>query len=102
MHLEHATMKPTTTHELAANGFLHLHGQPVLLLAEAGTLWVTEDGNADDHQLDAGQHRRFDGRAALTVGTLGGRARVRVVPLARSTAWPRRAWPRWLLRGAPA
>jgi hypothetical protein len=100
MHQEHAAMNITpTSHDLTSTGFLHLHGQPVLLLAEAGTLWVTEDGEPADHQIDTGQQRRFDGRAALTVGTLGGSARVRVVPLA-AQASP--VWPRWLPRGAAA
>lgn len=73
---------PPTSHPLGPTEFLHLHGQPVCLYAERGTLWVTQDGEPDDVQLDAGQWRRFDGRARLTVGSLGGEAAVRVTRLA--------------------
>jgi hypothetical protein len=86
------------THTLAATGFLHLPRRPVLLRAEAGTLWVTEDGEAEDHPIEAGSQRRFDGHAAITVGTLGGAARVRVQPLA-APHWPvLQALPAWLQR----
>lgn len=93
-------MSPTTPHTLGHAEFLHLQRRPVLLVVECGTLWVTEDGEADDHQLDAGQQRAFDGHAPLTVGTLGGRARLRVVPLAPA----RRGFGRRLARafGVPA
>jgi hypothetical protein len=77
-----------TTADLAGTDFLHLQGQSVLLRAEYGTLWVTEDGEADDHEVGPGHERIFDGHAPLTIGTLGGRARVRVVPLAPArTGW---------------
>jgi hypothetical protein len=106
MHMN--TRTRPDTHTLGASTFLHLPRQPVLLQAEAGTLWVTEDGEPDDHQIDPGTQRRFDGHAALTVGTLGGAARVRVVPLAptaptapHAPLW-RLALPRWLQRRAAA
>jgi hypothetical protein len=82
--LERNAMNRTTpaTTDLGRTDFLHLRGQRVLLRAEYGTLWVTEDGEATDHEVDPSTERVFDGHAALTIGTLGGRARVRVVPLA--------------------
>lgn len=76
----------TTSHRLGATDFLHLHGQPVCLFAEHGTLWVTQDGEPDDVQLDAGQWHRFDGHADIMVGTLGGEAQVRVTRFA-APAW---------------
>lgn len=94
----------TTSHRLGHADFLHLHGEPVCLFAERGTLWVTQDGEPDDVQLDAGQWQRFDGHAAIMVGTLGGEAQVRVTRLA-APAWRLPAWlARWraLLPRTPA
>ncbi len=87
-----------TSHRLGRDDFLHLPDEPVCLFAERGTLWVTEDGEPDDIQLDAGRWHRFDGHAAVTVGTLGGEALVRVTRHAPARgAWARAAV-RWLTR----
>jgi hypothetical protein len=94
---EHA-MNAATTHLLGPADFLRLPRRPVLLVAESGTVWVTEDGERADHQLDAGQQRAFDGHAPIMVGTLGGRGSVRVVPLDP----PRRPLVRWLARAVGA
>lgn len=86
----------TTRHGLGRTDFLHLRGAAVCVMAEHGTVWVTQDGEPDDIQLDAGQWQRFDGRARLIVSALGGDARVRVTRLAS----PRLPWvvaaTRWL------
>jgi hypothetical protein len=113
MHQEHAMSSLTKTrHRLGSAEFLHLRGQPVCLFAERGTLWVTQDGEPEDIQLDAGQWQRFDGHAAIMVGTLGGEAQVRVTRFA-APAWTlagwaarvrhwRTLWPRTLAAGARA
>ena len=80
------------TRRLGRTDFLHLGRQPVRLAADCGTLWVTQDGEPEDIQIDAGQMREFDGHAVLTVGTLGGGAQVRVTPL---TLPPRQRLERW-------
>jgi hypothetical protein len=71
--------------------FLRLARQPALCLrAERGTLWVTVDGETEDIELNAGESRRFDAGAVVTVGTLGGDAVLTATRLA--------AAPRWLQR----
>ena len=75
---------PFTTRRLGRTDFLHFAHQPVRLAAVCGSLWVTQDGELDDVQLDAGQTRDFDGHAHLTIGTLGGDALVRVTSLAEA------------------
>lgn len=81
-----------TSHRLGGAEFLHLRGEPVCVFAESGTLWITQDGEHDDVQLDAGQWHRFSGRAPVMIGTLGGAARLRVTRLAPAHgSWAARA-----------
>lgn len=82
---------------LRPDDFVHFRHPPLLRLqAEAGTLWVTVDGEPDDIQIEAGQSRVLGGGAPLTVGSLGGDA-----VLSASTLVPAsgvRGW--WLELGA--
>ena len=93
-------LHPTpTTQRLGRSDFLHLARQPVRLAAVCGSLWVTQDGELDDVQLDAGQTRDFDGHAHLTIGTLGGDALVRVTSLAEARGSRlRRRFAAWFAR----
>lgn len=78
------------------------------LHADCGTLWVTLDGELQDIEIDAGHSRDFDGRAALTVGSMGGSAVLRAQALpAQPGGWASRLlnaaqrwWPK--ARGALA
>jgi hypothetical protein len=103
MHQEHAMnihfrTTSTTVQVLGRAGFLRLaRPGPVRLVADFGTLWVTEDGSPDDFEIEPGQSRDFSGQAPLTIGVLGGAARVRVSPLAIQSGWIAR----WLGLGAP-
>jgi hypothetical protein len=48
----------------------HLHVRDrkgMVVSAQRGTLWVTQDGNVRDWILEAGQSQRFDGRADLLI-----------------------------------
>ena len=88
---------PTTSRRLGRADFIHLAARPVRLVVDRGTLWVTQDGEPEDIEIDAGGQRDFDGHTRLTIGTLGGVAELRLVPLPR----PRAATallglPRWL------
>lgn len=70
--------------------------QPVLLRAEAGTLWLTVDGEPDDIVLEPGETRAFDGHAPVLATPLGGPALFSVVPatpagLRWTTRWRRAA-----------
>jgi len=86
-HPDRATLP--LRHRLRHDHFLHLDRPPVLRLqAECGTLWVTVDGDSDDIQIEAGQSRVFDGRAPVTIGTLGGDAVFSATPLSPQ----RRRW----------
>lgn len=60
------------------------------LQADCGTLWVTLDGVAEDIEIDAGTSRDFDGRQALTVGSLGGPALLRTQALPTRHGWAAR------------
>lgn len=71
-----------TSHRLGREDFLHLRGSAVRLAAQRGTLWVTQDGEPADIQIDAGASHVFDGHAPITVGTLGGDALLTATPLA--------------------
>ena len=88
---------PTTSRRLGRADFIHLAARPVRLVVDHGTLWVTQDGEPEDIEIDAGGQHDFDGHTRLTIGTLGGEAELRLVPLPR----PRAATallglPRWL------
>jgi hypothetical protein len=96
MNLEHAmsalpmTPRPTRT-RLARHEFLRFADhRPWRLHAECGTLWVTLDGEPDDIELSAGSSRVFDGRATVTVGTLGGPAVLSAQALPSPPRWPAR------------
>lgn len=72
---------PTRT-RLGSSQFVQFPRHRALRLqADSGTLWVTQDGEPDDIQIDAGGSRIFDGHAVLTVGTLGGDAWFSATPL---------------------
>lgn len=60
------------------------------LQADCGTLWVTLDGEPADIEIAAGHSHVFDGRAALTVGTLGGPAVLRAEILPKPHPWASR------------
>lgn len=86
-----------TSRRLGRADFIHLAARPVRLVVDRGTLWVTQDGELEDIEIDAGGQRDFDGHTRLTIGTLDGEAELRLVPLPR----PRAATtllklPRWL------
>jgi len=92
MNLEHAMTSPSTplTHRLRRHQFVRVAaGQPVRLCSQAGTLWVTIDGEPADIEVDAGECRRFDRHATMLVGALGSDALVTVTPLAGAT-WGQR------------
>jgi hypothetical protein len=89
----------TATHALGPAELLHLAARPQRLSVDSGCLWVTQDGEPEDLQIDAGTSRDFDGHARLLVSALGGPARLCVTPLpplrqpraARAWAWLPRA-----------
>jgi hypothetical protein len=88
---------PMTSRRLGRADFIHLAARPVRLVVDRGTLWVTQDGEPEDIEIDAGDQRDFDGHTRLTVGTLGGEAELRLVPLPRPrTASALIGLPRWL------
>ncbi len=95
-----------TSHRLGRADFIHLAARPVRLTVDRGTVWVTQDGEAEDIQIDAGGRRDFDGHTRLMVGTLGGEASLQVAPLPRTRGAAPLPWlPRWiggLLPGAHA
>jgi hypothetical protein len=98
MQTENAMNYPSmTSRRLGRADFIYLDARPVRLVVDRGTAWVTQDGEPEDIQIDAGNQRDFDGHTRLMVGTLGGEAELRVAPL----PWPRAATalprlPRWL------
>ena len=77
---------PTTSRRLGRADFIHLAARPVRLAVDRGTLWVTQDGEPEDIEIDAGGRRDFDGHTRLTIGTLVGEAELRLVPLPRPRA----------------
>jgi hypothetical protein len=98
MHTENAMKQPALTRRrLGRADFLHLAAWPVRLTVDRGTVWVTQDGEPEDIQLDAGGRRDFDGHTRLMVGTLGGEATLQVAPLPRPHAAAGLPWlHRWL------
>lgn len=49
---------------LPANGLIVLEAPgPVRIAVDSGELWVTQDGDATDYFVEAGESRVFDGRA---------------------------------------
>lgn len=88
---------PMTSRHLGSADFIHLAARPVRLVVDLGTLWVTQDGEPEDIEIDAGSQREFDGHTRLTIGTLGGEAELRLVPLPRPRAGTALlGLPRWL------
>lgn len=88
---------PMTGRRLGRADFIHLAARPVRLVVDRGTLWVTQDGEPEDIEIDAGGQRDFDGHTRLMIGTLGGPAELRLVPLQRPrTATPLLGLKRWL------
>lgn len=84
---------PMTSRRLGRCEFIHWAARPVRLAVDRGTLWVTQDGEPQDIEIDAGGQRDFDGHARLTIGTLGGDAELRLTPLPRErTARALRRW----------
>ena len=77
---------PMTSRRLGSADFIYLAARPVRLVVDRGTLWVTQDGEPEDIEIDAGGQRDFDGHTRLMIGTLGGEAELRLVPLARPRA----------------
>ena len=102
------TPLPTRT-RLGRQDFLRFTGHHALRLqADCGTLWVTQDGESEDIEIDAGSSRVFDGHAAITVGTLGGPAVLSAQQLPQSNGWPERLrvavqrwWPTAQVERAP-
>ena len=76
-----------TSRRLGRADFIHLAARPVRLVVDRGTAWVTQDGETEDIEIDAGGQRDFDGHTRLMIGTLGGEAELRLAPL----PWPRAA-----------
>lgn len=74
--MNHPANAPLPQHRHLARGdFLRLsRGPRWRVQTESGSLWVTVDGEPEDHQIDAGQSRQFDGHAPIMIGTLGGDA----------------------------
>lgn len=86
-----------TSRSLGRADFLHLAARPVRLIVDRGTVWVTQDGETEDIQIDAGGRRDFDGHTRLMVGTLGGEAVLQVAPLPRPQAATALPWlHRWI------
>lgn len=52
-------------------------GETALVEATQGRSWLTRDGQAQDHILEAGQHLAFVGPARLRVSAEGGGAQLR-------------------------
>jgi hypothetical protein len=85
MQTENAMNSPSmTSRRLGRADFLHLAARPVRLSVERGTVWVTQDGEPEDIQIEAGSRRDFDGHTRVMVGTLGGEATLRVAELPRT------------------
>ena len=84
--------------------FLHIRRPPKLRLrTECGTLWVTIDGEPLDIEIEAGHSRDFDGRAPITIGTLGGDAVFTATPHGPRRARLRDGWlALWASLGLPA
>jgi hypothetical protein len=92
MTLEHVMTALNTplTRTLDAHRFVRIAaGEPVRLCADAGTLWVTIDGEPTDIEVDAGHCREFADHAPMLVSALGGTATVTVTPLVSRSPWRR-------------
>lgn len=70
-----------TTRHLGRADFLYLAARPMRLIVTRGTAWVTQDGETEDIQVEAGDVRDFDGHTRLMIGALGGDATLQMVPL---------------------
>ncbi|CAN7583299.1 DUF2917 domain-containing protein [Variovorax sp. LjRoot178] len=77
---------PMTSRRLGPADFIHLAARPVRLVVDRGTLWVTQDGEPEDIETDAGSQLDFDDHTRLTIGTLSGEAELRLVPLPKPRA----------------
>ena len=70
---------PQRTLNLVSGQFVHLHHpQGQVLRADAGTVWITIDGQAQDIVLDAGQSHHFSDEAPALLGSLDGAALARL------------------------
>ncbi len=69
----HLTLNRTLN--IVSGQFVHLnHPQGHTLRADAGTVWITIDGQAQDIVLDARQSHHFSDEAPALVGSLDGAA----------------------------
>ena len=70
---------PHRTLNLVSGQFVHLQRpRGHVLRADAGTVWITVDGQAQDIVLDAGQSHHFSDEAPALVGSLDGAALARL------------------------
>ena len=77
------TSDPQSPIDLAADQFLHWEGARTRrLCVQRGRVWVTVDGDADDHVLDGGQCLVLPGHRHALLQPLDGSARIRVDRLA--------------------
>lgn len=80
-------MSATSLH-LHPNGFAHLHG-PLHVTVRRGTMWLTVDGDPDDHVLERGQHLDVPAGGHALVQALGHPACVTVESAATAHWWQR-------------
>lgn len=70
---------PQRTLNLVSGQFVRLHHpQGKVVRADAGTVWITVDGQAQDIVLDAGQSHHFSDEAPALLGSLDGAALARL------------------------
>lgn len=99
---------PPRTLNLVSGQFVHLHHpQGHVLRADAGTVWITVDGQAQDIVLDAGQSHHFIDEAPALLGSLDGAALARLTlsrtpgtqAAVESESWLAAQVERWLQPG---
>jgi hypothetical protein len=99
MDLRTESRTESRTIRLTGHQLIHLRA-PLQLRAEHGLLWITVDGEGEDHLLAPGDCRRFGRKAGVVVYALGGDARFAVTPdaLAHPSLMQRLAdgWMAWL------
>lgn len=64
------TRSDTTHHGLAKSTLIRLPGTARDIYCDAGTLWITQDGDPRDIVLEAGQQHRRQGQGAAIVYAL--------------------------------